>query len=174
MRRRSWVLSVTITLVALLAAGTAGASGQRLGVVTCADGVATVAKLGPHPTVIGGRLAGLTLRSPRSMAQIAPTGDPVYAYFSKIAIIVRAGTAPFTIKLAPSWRARAGMEWDNTSGHVISDGVRVVPCAHGDDNGVWVAYPGGFYVAGPVCLPIEITMGAQRTTRRIPLGVACR
>ncbi len=65
------------------------------------------------------------------------------------------------------------MEWDNTSGHVVSHGVRVVPCSHGDFYGKWIWYAGGFYVNEPTCLPLVIKIGAHLYRQHVPLGTTC-
>ena len=67
------------------------------------------------------------------------------------------------------------MAWDSRGDAqpAIAHGVRVLPCPGGDNASVWLAYPGGFYVAKPACLPIVITIGARRYRARVPLGRAC-
>ena len=67
------------------------------------------------------------------------------------------------------------MAWDNRGDARprIARGVRVEPCPGGDKLSVWLAYPGGFYVARPACLPIVITIGAARYDALVPLGRAC-
>ena len=67
------------------------------------------------------------------------------------------------------------MAWDRRGDAKpeIARGVRIVPCPGGDKLSVWLAYPGGFYVARPACVPLVITIGAMRYRTGVPLGRAC-
>ena len=153
-----------------LAAGSAPAATPRLAIVDCDDAARGVAQ--PGGKLYGARL-GLSWGT--RAKKLAPSQDASFPFWSKLPIFIRAGGRPFTIAIAPSWHERAGMAWDSRGDAqpAIAHGVRVLPCPGGDNASVWLAYPGGFYVARPACLPIVITIGARRYPARVPLGRAC-
>jgi hypothetical protein len=145
---------------------------QVLAQVICKDAITTLANVLVMPrNVIGGQLR----RFPDGRAQqIDDSGQPEFPFSSKTPLVVRAATRPFTIKIAPAWRGRAGMLWGNPQSNVAADGVRVVPCSRGDDNGDWVVWTGGFVVKEPGCVPLVVTMGYRVYRARVALGVACQ
>ena len=69
------------------------------------------------------------------------------------------------------------MAWDRRGDAKpkIARGVRVVPCPGGDKLSVWLAYPGGFYVARPALRPdrdrdrIRALSNARAARPRLPL-----
>ena len=158
-----------VTALVVVAAGSAPAATPRLALVTCDDAARSVAQ--PGGTLYGGRLevlVGLACEA-RALAR-----SPAFPYWSKLPIFIRAGGRPFTIEIAPTWRgARNGL--GQARGREAGDRAwrAVVPCPGGDRSSVWLAYPGGFYVERPACVPIVITIGAKRYRARVPLGRAC-
>jgi hypothetical protein len=163
---------VYAALVALLvlAAGTAPAATPRLATVDCDDAGRSVSQ--PGGTLYGQRLA---LSWGSRAKKLAPYRNLRYPYQSTLPIFIRAGGRAFTIEIPSTWHQAAGMAWDNRGDAkpAIARGVRVVPCPGGDKLSVWLAYPGGFYLARPACLPLVITIGAKRYRTRVPLGRAC-
>jgi hypothetical protein len=163
---------VYAALVALLvvAAGSAPAATPRLAIVDCDDAARSVSK--PDGTLYGKRLA---LSWGTRAKKLAPFRNVRFPYSSSLPIFIRAGGRAFTIEVAATWHQQAGMAWDNRGDAKpkIAHGVRVLPCPGGDKLSVWLAYPGGFYVARPACLPIVITIGDKRYRSLVPLGRAC-
>ncbi|HET6173435.1 MAG TPA: hypothetical protein VFD90_12545 [Gaiellales bacterium] len=162
----AWIVGLTV----VVAAGSAPAAAPRLASVTCDDAARSVAQ--PGGTLYGHRLAfSWGSRAKR----LVPSANAHFPFWSRLPIFIRAGGSPFTIEIAPAWHETAGMAWDarGDAKPAIAHGVRVLPCPGGDEASVWLAYPGGFYVARPACLPIVITIGATRVQARVPLGRAC-
>jgi hypothetical protein len=163
-------LALTLLALAGVAAGTASAAAPRLAIVDCDDAARAVNE--PGGTLYGSRL-GFSWGT--RAKKLVPAQTLKYPFLSKLPIFIRGGGKSFTIEIAPTWHQRAGMAWDNRGDAkpAIAQGVRVLPCPGGDNATVWLAYPGGFYVTKPACLPIVITMGAKRYRARVPLGRAC-
>ena len=164
-------LALAAIALAGVAAGSAPAATPRLAVVTCDDAARSVAQ--PGGALYGGRL-GFSWGS--RAKKLVLSHDAGFPFWSQLPIFIRAGGRAFTIEIAATWHERAGMAWDSRGDArpAIARGVRVVPCPGGDGASVWLAYPGGFYVAKPACLPIVIAIGTKRYTARVPLGRACR
>lgn len=162
--------ALVVTALTALAAGSAPAATPRLAAVTCDDAARAVAQ--PGGALYGARL-GFSWGSRAKKLSLSPNAR--FPFWSKLPIFIKAGGRPFTIEIAPTWHERAGMAWDNRGDAkpAIAHGVRILPCPGGDNASVWLAYPGGFYVARPACLPIVITIGATRYRARVPLGRAC-
>ena len=168
-------MRTALALIAIAFAGTAAGSSApaatpRLAIVNCDDAARSVAQ--PGGALYGARL-GLSWGS--GARKLAPAQNATFPFWSKLPIFIRAGGRAFTIEIAPAWHERAGLAWDSRGDAkpAIARGVRVEPCPAGDGASVWLAYPGGFYVQKPACLPIVITIGARRYTARVPLGRAC-
>jgi hypothetical protein len=159
-------------LVALLAVadGSVPAATPRLALVTCDDAAGSVST--PGGTLYGKRLA---LSWGTRATKLAPIQNVRFPFASSLPIYIRAGGRAFTIEIAPAWHQPAGMAWDKRGDAKprIARAVRVEPCPGGDKLSVWLAYPGGFYVARPACLPIVITIGVRRYRARVPLGRGC-
>ncbi|MDP9258527.1 MAG: hypothetical protein M3Q31_18540 [Actinomycetota bacterium] len=163
-------LALAAIALAGVAAGSAPAATPRLAIVNCDDAARSVAQ--PGGTLYGGRL-GFSWGSRAKKLVLSQNAS--FPLWSKLPIFIRAGGRAFTIEIAPAWHERAGMAWDNRGDAkpAIAHGVRILPCPGGDNATVWLAYPGGFYVARPACLPIVITIGAKRYRARVPLGRGC-
>jgi hypothetical protein len=161
--------ALVLSALAAVAAGSAPAATPRLAVVDCDDAARAAAQ--PAGTLYGARL-GLSWGT--RARKLASSGNVNFPLYSRLPIFIRAGARAFTIQIAPAWRQKAGMAWDNRGDAKppIAHGVRVIPCPS-DQAGVWLAYPGGFYVERAACLPIVITIGARRYPARVPLGRAC-
>jgi hypothetical protein len=169
MRIPAGILATFLTSV-VVAAGSAPAATPRLALVTCDDAGGSVVQ--PSGPLYGSRLA---LSRGSQVRRLSPFPNVRFPYSSSLPLFIRAGGRAFTIEIAAAWHERAGMAWDRRGDAKpkIARGVRVVPCPGGDKLSVWLAYPGGFYVARPACVPIVITIGAMRYRTRVPLGRAC-
>jgi hypothetical protein len=169
MRILAGILTTLLTSV-VVAAGSAPAAAPRLALVTCDDAGGSVAQ--PGRPLYGSRL-GLSWGAKAS--KLSPFPNVRFPYSSRLPLFIRAGGRAFTIEIAATWHRPAGMAWDRRGDAKpkIARGVRVVPCPGGDKLSVWLAYPGGFYVARPACVPLVITIGTMRYRARVPLGRAC-
>jgi hypothetical protein len=162
--------ALLVIALVVVAAGSAPAATPRLALVTCDDAARSVAQ--PDGKLYGSRLAFSWGSRARKLVL---SQNARYPYTSKLPIFIRAGGRAFTIEIAPAWHERAGMAWDNRGDArpAIAHGVRVLPCPGGNAASVWLAYPGGFYVQRPACLPLVVTIGARRYQAQVPLGRPC-
>jgi hypothetical protein len=169
MRILAGILATLLTSV-VAAAGSAPAAAPRLALVTCDDAGGSVAQ--PGRRLYSSRLA---LSWDTKARKLSPFRNVRFRYSSSLPLFIRAGGRAFTIEVAATWHGSAGMAWDRRGDAKpkIARGVRIVPCPGGDKLSVWLAYPGGFYVARPACVPIVITIGAMRYRTGVPLGRAC-
>jgi hypothetical protein len=103
-------------------------------------------------------------------ANASGQGDPRYAYFAKSALFVRPGRA-FEIIVPDRWVSRVGVAWGNGPASVTSH-LQAFSCA-ARDNAEWLAYPGGFYIAEPACVPLTIKAGSNTRTVHVAVGAPC-
>jgi hypothetical protein len=164
------VVLFVLAACAIIAPDQAPAATPRVALVTCDDAGGSV---GPPAGPLYGRRLALSWGA--KARKLVPFANVRFPYESRLPLYIRAGGRPFTIAIAPAWRGRAGMAWDRRGDAKpqIARAVRVLPCPGGDKLSVWLAYPGGFYVARPACLPLVITINGVRHRTRVPLGRAC-
>lgn len=89
-------------------------------------------------------------------------------YFAKIGLWIRPGH-PGTLQLPRSSDAQMG--WSNTADQPRGRTFVIPSCPASD--GTWTAYPGGFFVRRPACLPLTVTAGTRTATVRVPVGQTC-
>jgi hypothetical protein len=96
-----------------------------------------------------------------------------FHYFGKQGIDVKAGSSSVYLIVPAAWRNRASLVYGDSGGREGSSIVRIKGCSAPDQSTPWLAYPGGFYVRKPLCLPLRIRVGTQSTVIRVSLGKAC-
>ena len=81
---------------------------------------------------------------------------------------------------APDPRDPIGVIVGDESSSVLTEALRAAAGAQvmvltdaPGTTGPWMAYPGGFSIDAPTCLPLEVRTAAERTTVRVPLGRPC-
>ncbi|MDZ4826313.1 MAG: hypothetical protein SGJ13_07585 [Actinomycetota bacterium] len=50
--------------------------------------------------------------------------------------------------------------------------VRVGPCP-ADGDARWLAFAGGYWVAVPACVTVEVSASSDPVDARVPVGAAC-
>ena len=111
--------------------------------------------------------------SPGSRAlQAADIGGEagVPALFAKTGIVVRAGVAAELEVDVPAGE-RAGIGWGGEPSHP-SQRFAVPACPDARGTG-WLAFPGGYWVDRPGCLPLVVRAGGQEQRVRVGVGRAC-
>ncbi|SHN75112.1 hypothetical protein [Cryptosporangium aurantiacum] len=104
-----------------------------------------------------------------SVQQVTASGpDDPHPLWAKTGLVIRAGhpvvlTVPETAAIA--WGTNGG-RWTNRLA------IPGCPPTAGDRE-PWMAYPGGFVVDEPACVPVEVSAGDRRATLRVPVGRAC-
>lgn len=129
--------------------------------------------------------------------------DPAERYFAKSGLQIKAGRS-FTLSVADDQLGKARIGWSNVAfepGENLQAGpcsAPVTPTDRPDHRAseVWLTYPGGIWVAAPMCVELVVTASAdplpsgltsvgpsvpggpggsvlQRQTIRIPVGAPC-
>jgi hypothetical protein len=117
------------------------------------------------------QLAGVTALPTSTSSPVALQTSPSsesLRLFAKTGLLIRAGVE-FTIAPSAEWSGRAAAWWGN------SGGVRIAPSSQGGPCGGtgWLAFPGGFFVAEPGCVPFEIQAANTRLRVEIGMGAPC-
>ena len=88
--------------------------------------------------------------------------------FGKVWLWIRANY-PATLTLPRG--AGAEMRWSNTEDKPQGRTFRTPVCRAGDAT--WTAYPGGFLLPRPACLPLTVSADGHTTTVTIAIGRPC-
>jgi hypothetical protein len=128
---------------------------------------------GPPPAgfevVLG--IVALPTSSAGPALQAFGSGDPsTPALFAKTGLLIRADSAfDLVVPVLPGNRLTIG--WGNRA---FRPGKRVVVPGCADQYGTgWLAYPGGYWVDRPLCLPLTVRAGNREQVVRIGVGTPC-
>jgi hypothetical protein len=104
--------------------------------------------------------------------QASDSGDATApALFAKTGLLVRAGRA-FELDVPGDPGNRLGIGWGN--GLTFRPSARFAVPACPDTFGTgWLAYPGGYWVDRPLCLPLTVRAGAREQRVTVGIGAAC-
>jgi hypothetical protein len=101
--------------------------------------------------------------------QAAETGGEP-ALFAKTGLVVRAG-ATVRLSIPPSVGRGAGIGWGlDRNGQTPTLVVPGCPDLRGTG---WLAFAGGYWADEPLCLPLDVGVGAQTQRVEIGIGTAC-
>lgn len=90
--------------------------------------------------------------------------------FAKTGLVVKPG-ATFEVVVPPAWSQRVRIGWGGEPS-IPSDRVLVSNCANPSGTG-WLAYPGGYWVDHPACVPLIVKAGTRQQEVHVGLGAAC-
>jgi len=137
----------------------------------CRDPIATLDRPDAGLRVVDGSVALATDRSQSAPLQTAPSGERALELrrFAKTGLVVRTGTRAELV-VPSAWRGRVAFRWGNT-GDVPATGHLVIDCP---GDGRWIAFPGGYLVPEPACVPVVIATAKKVRTVRVPVGRRCR
>jgi hypothetical protein len=136
-------------------------------VLDCDDPVATDTSVPATYEQLTGALALPTSSAAPQALQTRPSSERL-GLFAKTGLLIHAGAA-FTITPAPGWRDQAGAWWGNTGERSVEPSFHGGPC----EGTGWLAFPGGFYVAEPGCVPFDVAVAGTTTRVEIGIGAAC-
>ena len=110
--------------------------------------------------------------SPRSAAlQTSPTGESgPHRLFAKTGLLIKPG-ATFELVVPDEFTKRLGIGWANGPATPASS-LSVVSCPNPKDS-EWLAYPGGYWIDRPACVPLIVKAGGKEQLVHIGLGTAC-
>jgi hypothetical protein len=99
-------------------------------------------------------------------------GNDPHRHFAKTGLLVHAGRTA-TLVIPQGWTDRVSIAWGNHAAEWTTT-LHIPACPAtpaGEDR--WLAYPGGFSLDTPACIPLEVHTGDQVTTIRLAVGAAC-
>ena len=103
--------------------------------------------------------------------QVSDSGEATApALFAKTGLLIRAGHA-FDMDVPTHPGDRLAIGWGNVA---FRPSARFAVPACPDRYGTgWLAYPGGYWVDRPVCLPVTVRAGGREQVVHIGVGTAC-
>jgi hypothetical protein len=99
-------------------------------------------------------------------------GSGPHRLFAKTPLLVHAGHAA-TLTLPADWVRRASITWGNNAPTWVTGLVVACPALPSGQD-LWHAFPGGFSVDHPACVPLEVRTGTRSTTIHVSVGRPCR
>ncbi|HSC03091.1 MAG TPA: hypothetical protein VLC49_07220 [Solirubrobacteraceae bacterium] len=167
-----------IALVGLLL-GACGGGGQhksrlvsqRSPSLDCAQYIDTRPPTPDYTVVLG--VVALPIAPKSAALQTGPSGlpDPSSRLFAKTGLLIRTGTK-FELVIPPAWAGRLWIGWANGPARP-GPGLLVNCHPYPADRSGWLAYPGGFWLRRPACVPLLIKTGARSRRVQVGLGTPC-
>ena len=158
---------LAFTAAAYLAlAGAAAAARVPAPLVHCDAGQAVAnPPLAATPRIVLGRLA----MTPTQLRYVVKRTDVKrFRWWSKAPLAIRAGTS-VTLTVPSAWRTRVGITYGDFPPDASAASLRFQTCP----GRSWHIYPGGFFTTTPLCFPLDITVGSQRTRIQTGMGIRC-
>lgn len=138
---------------------------SELGTLTCAGSIDGDPPPSGYQTVLG------VVALPSEALGASDSGDPATpALFAKTGLVIRAGR-PFEIDVTPQPDDRVAIGWSNSA--FLPAARFVVPSCPDTYGTGWLAYPGGYWVDRPLCLPLTVHADGREQQVRIGVGTAC-
>lgn len=91
--------------------------------------------------------------------------------FAKTGLMIRDG-ATFSIRVAPEYADRAQIGWGSPGPTATRITVESCQGPSASPSG-WLAFPGGYYVHQPTCLPVIIESAGKSQRVSIGVGTTC-
>ena len=91
--------------------------------------------------------------------------------FAKAGLMIRDG-ATFSIRVAPEYADRAQIGWGSPGPTAAPITVKSCQGPSASPSG-WLAFPGGYYVDQPACLPVIIESAGRTQRLSIGVGMSC-
>lgn len=109
-------------------------------------------------------------RNPALQANSSGESNPAYRLFAKRGLLVKA-TSQLEIVVPTEFVSRAAVVWGNPGAPTTH--LLFGPCPSTPTRTGWLAYPGGFLVAEPMCLPLLIRTAGQEARVQVGVGRPC-
>lgn len=160
-------LVAAAALVGLSLTAAAGATSPRPLVVRCESIVypGGVFTWKPERVVLG-----VAAVPPAFIPQTVATGSPMWPYWSKSGLVIKANSPPVDVIVPRRWRKRVSITWGNRGGSAL----RIASCPPSSALGDWNPYTGGFYLRSrAACVPLTFRVGERSATVRFGVGKRC-
>jgi hypothetical protein len=137
--------------------------------LTCSGPIGSVSS----PTSLQSSLLDVVGLDITSTLQVSDGGgtDP-HRLFAKTGLLVHVGReADLTVPAA--WATRVSIAWGNHAAKWTSS-LQIPACpAPPSGPGQWLAFPGGFSLDEPACVPLEVRAGNEVRTVHVSVGSRC-
>lgn len=137
--------------------------------LTCIDPIGIVAApTSPSSDVLDA--VGLDVTS--TLGASDSGGTSRHRLLAKTGLLVHVGREA-TLTVPAAWASRVSIAWGNQAA-VWTTTLRIPACqAPGAGPNQWLAYPGGYTLDKPACVPLEVRAGNRTTTAHVSLGLRC-
>jgi hypothetical protein len=107
-----------------------------------------------------------------SVLQVSGTGgnDP-HRLFAKTGLLVHAGRAA-SLTVLPGWATDVSIAWGNHAAEWTTT-LHIPACPPPSGSSQWLAFPGGFSLDKPACVPLEVRAGSKTATIQVSVGTPC-
>ncbi len=145
-------------------ANAGGRPGQRAQVLRCGDFIATADGPSPGHSIVLDQVALPT--DVALQANDSGEADPAARLFAKDGLLIRPG-ASFELVIPEDARGHASIGWGSPS--IRTSRVVIAGCGTNNGDRTWLVYPGGYWVAEPMCLSLVVK--AAQATEQVSVGV---
>jgi hypothetical protein len=97
-------------------------------------------------------------------------GDPAVRLYAKTGLVIRAGTT-FDLVVPDEAKEMVSLGWGN--GPITPSWRVTVACPSRATPDQWLAYPGGYWVPRPACVPLIVRAGGKEKRVHVGLGTPC-
>ena len=146
----------------------APSSRPGVGTLNCSQPIgAFAAPTAPQSNILNA--VGLDTTSTLQLGDLGGTGP--HRLFAKTGLLVHVGHE-VTLSVPAAWATRVSIAWGNHADQWVAS-LRTACPRPPSSQDQWLAFPGGFSVDSPACVPLEIQAGKETTTVHISLGTHC-
>lgn len=143
------------------------AAGSEL---SCGNYIDSHASIAPLKVVLGVVALPVSPAYPAlGTSRTGATAGPT-RLFAKTGLVVKPGVN-FEVVVPPAFDHRVEIGWGGQPSTPTSR-VVVSNCANPDSTG-WLAYPGGYWVDHPACVPLIVKVGIRQQEVHVGVGAAC-
>lgn len=139
--------------------------------LACADSIDQIDDLPTNYETLGGAIALPTSSTTDSALQTSDFGgaDPAARLFAKTGLLIRSGDVDVEIRVPAEFHDRVAMGWGG-SARTHTHRLVVPPC---QSESEWLVFAGGFWVAEPECITMEVDNGSTVETFTVGIGAPC-
>jgi hypothetical protein len=146
-------------------------AGQRMPSLACGQYIDTRPPTPNYTVVLGVVALPIAPKAVALQTAISGLPDPSTRLFSKTGLLIRTGTKS-ELAIPPAWAGRMRIGWANGPARP-GPGLQVNCHPYPGDRSGWLAYPGGFWLGHPACVPLLIKTGGRTQRVQIGLGTPC-
>jgi hypothetical protein len=108
-----------------------------------------------------------------STLQVSGTdGNDPHRLFAKTGLLVHAGREA-SLTVPAGWASEVSIAWGNHAAEWTTT-LHIPACPEpSSGSGQWLAFPGGFSLDKPACVPLEVRAGGKTATVHVSVGTPC-